>query len=306
MPDPLRQTISATQAPALFGVSPYYTRWMMWQHFARGIAIDSPEDARMSWGKKLQPLVLAQTAEDMRFEVRANADDHYHRRGRLGCTRDGTIICPDRGPGAVETKCVFDYRTWMADWQGGKCPPRQHEIQLQQQMFVGDESGPYKWGVLTAWVAGEQHYFEREPIPELLTRLEHQADAFFAEVEAMREPDPFGAVVEIDLLNRLFPTAKGKVVDLSGDPEADAHAEMAAMFNMHKETASAAGAEAEKLRAKILALVKDAEEVLLPGRVKIIMTTTKTGQRRLKVYVPDDMPPPAAPAIPIEQVLYAG
>ena len=103
----------------------------------------------------------AQAAEDLKLEVRPNADDTYHRRGLLGCTRDATIICPDRGPGALETKCIFDYRTWMADWGGGAFVPKPHEIQLQQQLLVGDgddgfaaEGSPYDWGVIAAWVAG--------------------------------------------------------------------------------------------------------------------------------------------------------
>src|SRR5882724_10027041 len=178
MPDPTKATISATEASGLFNVSPYVTRWMLWQSFAKGVDIDATEDSRMSWGKKLQPLIIQQAADDLKFEVVPNADDTYHRRGLLGCTRDATIICPDRGPGALETKCVFDYRTWMADWAGGKSPPRTHEIQVQQQMLVGDPSGDeannfgmYKWGVIAAWVAGEVHYFERKPIYDLWDRL---------------------------------------------------------------------------------------------------------------------------------------
>jgi hypothetical protein len=149
-------TISATEAPALFNVSPYVTRWMLYKKFADGVDIDGAEDARMSWGKKLQPLIVAQAAEELRLEVRSNAEDVYHRRGLLGCTRDAEIICPDRGRGALETKCVFDYGVWMRDWAGGKMVPRTHEIQLQQQMLVGDaehgevgEHGPqYDWGVI--------------------------------------------------------------------------------------------------------------------------------------------------------------
>jgi hypothetical protein len=272
----------------LFGVSPYYTRWMLWQHFANGMDIDQPADARMNWGKKLQPLVLAQCADDLKFEVHPNADDDYHRRGLLGCTRDAQIICPDRGPGALETKCVFDYRTWMTEWQGGKAPPRPHEIQLQQQMLVGDQEGePYRWGVIAAWVAGEQHYFEREPIPELWERMAGEASDFMSTVANKDEPDPFGLPIEIPLLNRLFPTVADKVLDLTGEEGAHAMAEKVAMFQFHKTEANAHGAEAEKLRAQLLAVAKDNERVLLPERIQIKCSTSKAGVKRLTVYVPD-------------------
>jgi hypothetical protein len=152
---------------------------MLWQRFANGMDIDSRADARMNWGQKAPAADHRAGAEEMRLEVTAEREDAYMRRGLLGCTRDATIICPDRGPGALETKCVFDYRTWMADWNGGKQPPRHHEIQLQQQMFVGDEGGEsYRWGVLAAWVAGEVHYFERAPIADLWRRSTRKPSAF--------------------------------------------------------------------------------------------------------------------------------
>jgi hypothetical protein len=306
MPDPTKQTLSATQTPGLFGVSPYVTRWMLWQHFARGIEIDPPEDGRMSWGKKLQPLVLEQAAEDLKLEVRPNAADAYHRRERLGCTRDADIICPDRGPGALETKCVFDYRTWMSDWQGGKAPPRTHEIQLQQQMFVGDESGSFSWGVMATWVAGEVHYFEREPIPELWTTLLTGAAEFFASVKANVEPDPFGIPIELDLLTRVFPTVVGNIRDLTSEIGADKLAEMVSMYAYHREQTGSAAKEAERLRAQILAMARDAEEVHLPGGVRVTISMDTRGSKRIKVYVPDDRAAAPRATIPIEEILYAG
>ena len=36
---------------------------------------------------------------------------------------------------------MFDYATWMREWGGGSHVPPMHEIQLQQQMMVGDDDG---------------------------------------------------------------------------------------------------------------------------------------------------------------------
>ncbi len=286
MPDVTRKTISATQASALWNVSPYTTRWMLWQHFAKGVDLDSgSENARMSWGKKMQPLVIQQTAEDMRFDVIPNDEDTYHRRGLLGCTRDATIICPDRGPGALETKCVFDYRTWMADWDGGKSVPRQHEIQLQQQMLVGDDE-PYNWGVIAAWVAGDVHYFERDPIFDLWDKLNDEALAFFKSIDAQDEPDPFGAPIEIEWLTKLLPTERGKVVDLSGDARSLEWSKIASAYVEAKEQENAGKRIAEPLRAKLLGLAKDAEEVWLPGAIRVRIGGNEKS-KRLNVYIPE-------------------
>lgn len=286
MPDSTLKTISATEAPALFNASPYVTRWMLYKRFADGMDLSIEEDARMSWGKKLQPLIIDQAAQDLHFEVHSNADDTYVRRGLLGCTRDATIICPDRGPGALETKCVFDYRTWMADWNGGKQPPRHHEIQLQQQMFVGDGETPYRWGVLAAWVAGEVHYFERAPIDELWQRLYAATENFFRDVTDRREPEPFGSPVELPWLAQMFPTIKGNTVDLSAHPDGDTFAEAARAYRAAREQESAGKATADPLRAKVLAFTKDADEVLLPGAVVVRIVAAGKG-KRINVWWPE-------------------
>jgi len=297
MPDPLRQTISATEVPALWNVSPWVTRWMLWHRFADGMDIDARADSRMEWGKLLQPLIIAKAAEDLHLEVRPNADDTYHRSGMFGCTRDADIICPSRGPGALETKCVFDYRTWMTDWAGGKRVPRHYEIQLQMQMRVGEHE-PFRWGVIAAWVAGEMHYFEREPIPKFWNEASDAARAFFASVEAKQEPEPFGDPVEVPLLKELFPIEKGKQVDFGDDAKA---AEVVRQFEGARQMESGGRRTAEVYRAKLLAMMRDAEEGTFADGIKVRMSKS-TKQTRINVYIPDEAPAPQ----PYANLLIAG
>jgi predicted phage-related endonuclease len=268
VPDITLQTLSATETPALWGLSPYLTRWMLYQRFANGVDLSQGEDARMAWGKKLQPLVIAQAAEELRLRVEPNHGHVYQRRGRLGCTRDATIFCPDRGRGALETKCVFDYATWMREWDGGRNVPPMHEIQLQQQMKVGDDSGAYQWGVIAVWVAGDQYYFEREPFGEFWRLLDQEAEAFFAAVASKSEPGPSGSPVEIPWLARLFRTVKRKWLDLSRDPSASRIAEKALLYKTLAARESGAKRAKETLRAELLALAKDHEVIALPHASK--------------------------------------
>jgi predicted phage-related endonuclease len=277
VPDPSRQTLSATQVPALFGASPYLTRWMLARHFIHGDEIDGPEDSRMSFGKKMQPIVLEQAAADLHLEVIQNRDDHYLRRGLLGCTRDAEIICPDRGPGALECKCVYDYGVWMRDWAGGKRPPRHYEIQCQQQMAVGagDGSEPFQWGVIAAWVCGEMHYFERKPLPDLWAAIEIEAARFFEDVAAGREGDPFGAPIEAPLLNRLFPVIEAKRVDFTAREDAAALAQDVADWQYWKTQEAAAKKSADRLGAKIKGLMTDAEEGLFANGIRVTQKTVR-------------------------------
>ena len=298
MPDVTLQTLSATETPALWGLSPYVTKWMLYQRFVNGVDLAASEDARMAWGKKLQPLVIAQAAEELGLEVEPNHGHVYQRRGRLGCTRDATIFCPDRGRGALETKCVFDYATWMREWDGGRNVPPMHEIQLQQQMKVGDDSGPYQWGVIAVWVAGDQYYFEREPFEEFGRLLEQEAEAFFAAVAAKSEPDPCGCPIEIPWLARLFPTVKRKSLDLSQDPSANAIAEKVFRYKTLAAEESGAKRARETLRAELLALARDHEVIALPGGVKVKVSTRSIAEQTRKasvtktlvVHVPNGVP----------------
>lgn len=298
MPDITRKTLSATETPALFGASPYTTRWMLLRRFIHGDQIDDPADNRMNWGQRMQPLLLAQAAEDLHLEVRPNATDEYVRRGLLGCTRDAEVICPDRGPGALETKCVFDYRTWMETWDGGKTLPRHIEIQTQQQMLVGDGVTPFGWGVIAVWVCGEISYFERKPIPELWTAIEVEAFKFFDDVEAKLEGEPFGDPVEVPLLSRLFKPQPGKTIDFTAHPKAAALAEQVRMMQYHATERSGHEKGEKVIKALLKALMTDAEEATFLHGIKVRAkkvdragyTVKPSSYTTLDVFVPDNTP----------------
>lgn len=302
MPDPLRQSVSATESPALFGVSPYITRWMLYRQFKFGEEIPNPEHNRMDWGKRMEPLVLAAAGEDLRLEIRPNrgpaGGQIYVRNGLLGCTRDAQIICPDRGPGALETKCVFDYRVWMQDWAGGKTPPRHHEIQLQQQMKVGDGTTSFKWGVLAAWVGGEIFYFERKPIPELWAALETQATEFFGDLLAGNEPPPFGAMMELPLMQTIFVPEEKKILELTEGPEARAWAEKVRMCDYHAQAHTGHEKAAKSIKAELAALLTDHCEAIFPHGIKVKNerrtraghTVKPSAYNQLSIYVPENLP----------------
>lgn len=292
MPDVLRKTVSATESAALFDASPYTTRWMLYCRFALGQEDIQVENVRMDWGKKLEPLVLAQAAQDLKFDVRPNIGPDgrqiYIRNGLLGCTRDAEIICPERGPGACETKCVFDYRIWMQDWDGGNSPPRHHEIQLQQQMKVGDGKTSYKWGVEVVWVAGELYYFERKPIPKFWDALDVEAHRFFQDVANHNEPEPFGSPREYPLLKEVFPTIDKKILDLREQPEGRELAELVRLYDYHRKQRLGHEKGEDTIKLKILTVGKDSDQILLPNGINVKLKQNKTSVG-IKAYIPADL-----------------
>jgi predicted phage-related endonuclease len=298
MPDPLRETVSASEAAALFNVSPYLTRWQLWRRLAHGEDYSDAEDVRMDWGKRMQPLLLQAVGEEMALEVIPNYSETYHRNGLIGCTRDAEIIHPSRGPGALEAKVVFDYRQWMDKWDGGDTPPREYEIQLQTQMAVGLNGVPFAWGVLTAWIAGETVRWEREPIPELWESLHTEAAKLFADIKAGREPDPFGVVQEVPMLNRIFTPQEKKVLDMREHEDGEKWAQLIADMEWNsRERLSHKKAE-KAIKAKVQALMADNGIGLFPHGIttknkrteRAGYTVKPTAFNVLSCHVPADLP----------------
>lgn len=279
MPDPTKTTISATEMSGLLGVSPYVTKWMLFQRFAHGVEAPSPAHNRLDWGTKMEPLLLEQAAADLRLEVttnrQADGSQIYVRRGLLGCSRDADIYDPQRGPGALETKCCFDFKILMQEWDGGKTPPRQHEIQLQQQMYVGNGHVPFEWGVIALWCGGDMTYFQRKPMLDLWAKFEVEAMQFFDDVKSGREPEPFGSPVEVPLLKQIFDKPTGEIVNAVeklGEVEATKLAQRVADADYQRVVRLSAEKVEEKVKAELLGLLKDADEIEFPQGIRVTRT----------------------------------
>jgi hypothetical protein len=268
MPDPERLTISSTQSAALpaFNCSPYLTPWMLYQHF-KGHAVDVEETARMEWGTALQPLVLAKARDALGLEIVPNYKNEYVRSNAMpmGCTVDAIANDPQRGPGVVEVKCVFDYGVWAREWSGGKAVPRHHEIQLQHHMAVGDGKKPYDWGVFAVWVCADLQFFERTRDDDFSIALAAESVKFLGQVESNQEPDPFGEPIESELLRRVFPINPEEVLDLRNDPNAHKWADHVRMIDDFRDKSGFYSRAALKARMEFLSATKSAGKVLLPG-----------------------------------------
>jgi predicted phage-related endonuclease len=256
MPDITKQTVSASQAAALFGHSPYSTRWLLWQHFKNNVPTDPPEDTRMSWGKLMQAVILRATADQYRLEMQPNLADDYVRLGQLGCTLDGEMLVPDGEPIIVEAKNV-DWLRWRDTWTESSAP-LYVEIQLQEQLLVRQRQR-----------GNEMKFYEREANPKIHERLKEEAASFFESLAADNEPDPLGSPLELPALAHLYPDSDPtEVLEDMKDVELS---ETIRMFDWARAQESFHRKIKEQMQAKLLARSGSAGIVRAPG-VKAYIT----------------------------------
>jgi len=217
MPDPTKQSVSASQMPCLFGVSPYMSRFMLWHDFKGDAELPLVDpDERMAWGTLHEPAILARTAYDYRARMIVNTERRqYVRRGRIGHTRDGRMLGSGRGRINVEAKNL-DFMVWKSDWTETAAP--QHiEIQAETGTYVDR----CDMTIIAAHVGGNSiRYYERAPRPELQDRIKAETASFFESLKRNREPDPLGVAAELPQLATLYPEANpAKVLERLEDAE---------------------------------------------------------------------------------------
>lgn len=254
MPDTTLETISATQSAALFDLSKYTTRWLLWRVFS-GLddleALDEEENERMFWGKVHEPAIFKETLRRLDLEGRYNANQDYIRHPELpiGCTPDGEVWHPSKGRAVVQVKCT-DWLNWKENWTE-ELPPPHIVCQVQHEMLVRDA----QWAVIPCLINGnELRLYEALPDVEFQQELITRVNEFFRMVKDKEEPDPLGVEIEVPQLLKRERDPK-KVIDLTESEEAYNYIQQ---LRVYEPQASQAAKAVKEAKAKLLALAGDA------------------------------------------------
>lgn len=288
MPDPSLKTVSASQVPALFNVSPYTTRWMLYQQF-KGHQPVNDDNIRADWGIRLEPQILQWIAEQVNLEHRHNRQYVTHPTLPIGATIDGELEEPDI-EGAVIAECKnvdsMIFRERWDDWS----MPDDIELQVQAQLIAKEA----KRGYIGALVGGNNpKLYKREPIPKLRDAIISEAQHFLDDVAHGREPDPLGIAKEIPMLRIVYPRAEpDQWLDLRGEDNEDDVAQLLMEMKAVQVECSAADKVKKELQARILAVIKD-NQFLLAGNwqakhstwdtQEIVIPAKENGGRRLTI-----------------------
>lgn len=244
---------------------------MLHHHFVGDFDVDVEEDDRMSWGKRVEPVILAAAADELRCEVLPHDQGVYLKSPTVpvGCTPDGYAFDPQRGLGFIEVKNI-DFFRWKDTWDERSAADHV-ELQLQTQLMIPHpEYGPAKWGCIAALVGGnELKLYQRAPLMEVHQGIAAEAVKFLADVKANAEPEVLGVPIEIPALVAAYPKAVKDLVlteqnfDLA---ESVRVARLIEAYEFAKDRESFSKKESETLKAQLLAIAKDAGAIMLHGR----------------------------------------
>ena len=214
-----RNHITATDAPAILGLSPWASPFAL---YARklGLIEDAAESEAMYWGSKQEPLIAERYHEETGRELLAPPPYtlYTHRERTWQATSLDRIIIADpstghSGPGLLEIKTTSAFRG--DDWDDG--PPRHYLVQLQHELAVLG----YDWGGFAVLIGGQKFLWcdvlrDDDLIAGLLT-----AEAeFYARLQAQDPPPVDGSDAAKAALTALYQHERpGTVVALP--PEAD-------------------------------------------------------------------------------------
>lgn len=254
--------ITSTESAALFGLSPYVTRYELWHRKRGNLQTDFATNDRMLWGNRLEAAIAHGIADEQGWQIQPMKDYRRIEGERTGSSFDFEILNHPDGPAHLEIKNV-DYLAFRDGWlehdDGTVEAPAHIEMQVQHQMLV---SG-YERSFIGAFIGGNRYVIiERLRDADVIAAIRHRIRQFWRDVDDGIEPPPLmpedaAAVIRLNQF-----AEPGKIVDATDD------ANIAALVDrMHQaSTAKKRAEEDEKVaKAELLAAIGDAEKVLLNG-----------------------------------------
>lgn len=255
------KVVGASEVAALFDASPWLTRYELY-HRKRGTiatpefnaVIDGqPENERVYFGVKLEPLVVEAACERWGFQPAETPHRIDNGKG-LGGHPDKVVICPERGRGILEVKTA----DWLVAKGWGDEPPL-HYL-LQAQTYAGLTGAG--WADLIVLVGGnELRRFQYEARPSLFAEIERRVAAFWADVEAGNEP-----AVDYSRDGKTLVEVLGEPTEEVADLRDNLDAEQDAIdFLAARARRDEAEAAMEFAKTRLIERIGTAGRALLPG-----------------------------------------
>lgn len=255
------EDVTSTESPALFGISPYQTKFELWHRKKSKMVVDSElTSERVKWGTRLQDSIAKGIAEDMGWQIRRM--DEYIREPdfKMGASFDYAIE-DDKEPGILEIKNVDSLmfrENWIIESENIEAPPH-IELQLQHQLAVSKRYVGY----IGALIGGNKVILiRRNADDKIILNLKIKIAEFWKSIETNHAPEPDFSR-DSEFIRELYSNASsGKVLDLSSDETISALAKAyAILLEEEKQVENRKNA----IKAKLLMASGDAEKIIGNG-----------------------------------------
>lgn len=261
------QDITSTDAAALFGMSPYKTRFELWHEKKSGERAAFTENERMRWGNRLEAAIAETAAEQRGWSIRPFKEYLRLPDLRIGSSFDYRIAGSDvpfvdSGDDAILEIKNVDWLRFKQDWtvDGDWIEAADHiELQLQHQLLV---SG-LRRGYFAVLVGGNDlRIIERQADEQAHMAIRSEAAAFWQSIDENRPPEPVMPDDAAAVIRMHQFAEPGKLFDARGDAEI---ATLLREYRTAKAAAKDADESADVAKAALLQRIGDAEKVLADG-----------------------------------------
>lgn len=254
--------VTSTESAALFGLSPYVTRFDLWHRKKSGVVPEFETNDRMSWGNRLEAAIAYGIADEQGWQIQPMKDYRRLPAERIGSSFDFEILNHPDGPAHLEIKNVdyLAYRDgWLVHEDGDIEAPAHIEMQIQHQMLVSGYSRTF----IGALIGGNRGIIiERLRDEPVIAAIRSKIAEFWQSVDDGIEPPPL-MPEDAEAVIRLNQYAEpGKIIDATGDEKI---ASLVARLAEANKTKKLAEEDADVAKAELLIEIGDAEKVLLQG-----------------------------------------
>jgi putative phage-type endonuclease len=184
------QNIGGSEVAALFGESPYITRFNLWHQKSGKVARPEFGNERMRWGTLLEPMIAQGIAEEQGWKIQKVRRYLLHPTVKgMGASLDYEILNHPDGPGCLEIKNVdrsVFYSSFQVNEDKSIEAPLHIELQLQHQLAVTGRT----WGAIGMLVGGnESHVIIRKRHETTIRMLEEAVAEFWETIQLGQVPE---------------------------------------------------------------------------------------------------------------------
>lgn len=271
--------ITSTECAALFGISPYITKFELFHRKRKGEVVKIEANERMKWGTRLQDSIAQGVAEEEGWDVRRMPEYMRDTELRAGASFDFSIeqmnamtasevnykqqqmkACGYKGILEVKNVDGLQFRdNWSEDDEGNIEAPLHIEIQVQHQLMVSGRQYAY----IAALVGGNRLVLVKRTRDEgVIGRIRQAIKEFWNSIDLGIAPEP-NFEKDADYIRQLYNFADpNKMADLRGH---DNVLELAQEYRRLGQVSKEALEKKEGIKAQLLMLIGECEKGIGDG-----------------------------------------